>query len=58
MYTKLDDRPKEKKETTRQEICQCTCLSETETPGGTIVAKNYSTNQIRVDVAVNGREGM
>jgi len=54
MYTKLEDRAKQKKEIIRQDNCQCACNSVTEDPDGTdctIVAKNLATNQIQVDVA-------
>ncbi len=65
MYTKLDTRPgsdtrikeSEKPETIRQENCQCTCNSATETPeepGSVIVARNFTTTQLTVDAAAGG----
>ncbi len=65
MYTKLDTQPgpgtkikeSEKSETIRQENCQCTCNSATETPeepDGVIVAKNFTATQLSVDAAVGG----
>jgi len=62
MYTKLDTelgsetkiRETDKPETIRQGDCGCACNSATEVPeepDGVIVAKNFTTNQLQVDLA-------
>ncbi len=59
MFTRLEDRPKEKKEVVRQENCQCACNSvsdDPDNPDGTIVAKDLAVNQIQVDTAIGGEK--
>lgn len=66
MYTKLDTRlgselgsetktgKTDKPETIRQGDCGCACNSATEVPeepDGVIVARNFTTNQLQVDLA-------
>ena len=57
LFTKLEDRTKLKNEVIRQEDCQCACNSVIPDPDGhdgTIVARNFSTNQIQVDTSFGG----